>query len=265
MYRCFDWLYNQYIQGGIKMYFSTILYHEIRDKKDFNPDQPAHIDVKQNYDDILPASLFVTLEQFTEQMDYLKENHYHTLTLKEVKDFYKNQKPLPEKSILLTFDDCFQSVKEYAYPILKDYGFKAVAFVVTSWLHEEEKPFDRKKSICMSKQELNEMDDVFEYANHTDSFHQRKNESVSLIMEVTDEAFAKDLAVCNEYVSVDDVFAYPFGLFSERNVSLLKENGFSLAFTCETGNNDDHTDPLLLRRNVVPYFLDLAQFKQIVQ
>ncbi|WP_112182492.1 MULTISPECIES: polysaccharide deacetylase family protein [Paraliobacillus] len=246
------------------MHFSTVLYHEIRKKNDFNPDQPSHIDVNQNYDDILPASLFVTLEQFKEQMDYLKENHYHTLTLKEVKDFYKHQKPLPEKSILLTFDDCFQSVKEYAYPILKSYGFKAVAFVVTSWLHEEVKPFDTNKSICMSKQELEEMTDVFEYANHTDSFHQRKNDSLSLMMEATDEAFAEDLGVCNEYVPVNDVFAYPFGLFTERNVSLLREKGFSLAFTCEMGNNDEHTDPLLLRRNVIPYFLDLAQFDKLI-
>ncbi|MFB1049836.1 polysaccharide deacetylase family protein [Paraliobacillus sp. JSM ZJ581] len=246
------------------MTFTTVLYHEIRKEKEFNPDNSSHIDVKQAYDDILPSALFVTLEQFEEQMTYLKDNNFHTLTLNEVKDFYIKQTPIPKKSILLTFDDCFQSVKEYAYPVLKKHGFHAVSFVVTGWLHENTKTFNQKKSVCLSKQDLEDMEDVFEYANHTDAFHQRKNESVSLIMEATDEAFEKDLALCNEYVPVKDVFAYPFGLFTDRNVSLLKQNGFHLAFTCENGKNNEHTNPLLLKRNVIPYFLTIEQFKDIV-
>ncbi|CQR45967.1 Poly-beta-1,6-N-acetyl-D-glucosamine N-deacetylase precursor [Paraliobacillus sp. PM-2] len=246
------------------MTFTTVLYHEIREENDFNPEHPSPIDVKQDYDDILPSPLFVTLEQFEEQMDYLKENNFHTLTLHEIKEFYMNQASLPERSILLTFDDCFQSIKEYAYPILKKYGFHAVSFVVTGWLHDYAKAFNPKKSVCLSKQDLKAMEDVFEYANHTDAFHQRKNESTSHMMEATDEAFAKDLALCNEYVPVKDVFAYPFGLFTDRNVSLLKQMGFHLAFTCENGKNNAHTDPLLLKRNVIPYFLTIEQFKQIV-
>ncbi len=62
----------------------------------------------------------------------MKAENYHTLTLAEVKDFYFQQQPLPEKSVL-TFDDCYQSMKEYAYPLLKEAGFKATAFVVTGW------------------------------------------------------------------------------------------------------------------------------------
>ena len=68
----------------------------------------------------------------------------------------------------------------------------------------------------------------FEYANHTKAFHQRTNESTSLMMEASDEEFARDLDLCNEFVQVKDVFAYPFGLFNDRNVSLLKKKGFVL-------------------------------------
>lgn len=107
------------------MSFSVLMYHEIRKEQEFNPEQPSHIDVMENYDDILPSPLFVTLEHFEEQMAYLHEQNYHTLTLAEAKDYYCG-KAIPEKSVLLTFDDCFQSVKEYAYPILKTYGFRAL-------------------------------------------------------------------------------------------------------------------------------------------
>lgn len=246
------------------MNFTTLVYHEIRKNTEFNPENQSSIDVKQNYDDILPSPLFVTLEQFEEQMKYLHNENYHTLTLDEVKGYYYSGKDIPEKSILLTFDDCYQSMKKYAYPVLKEYGFHAVSFVVTSWLHNEKKVFNSAKSVCLTKEDLAEMNDVFEYANHTDSFHQRTDQKTSMMMSTTDEEFAMDLDKCNEYVQVKDVFAYPFGLFNDRNVNLLKEKGFKLAFTTETGQNTKELEPLRLRRNVVPYFIDLDAFKKIV-
>ncbi|WP_027108883.1 polysaccharide deacetylase family protein [Lacticigenium naphthae] len=246
------------------MTFSTILYHEIRETDDFDPEFPSPIDVHQAYDDRLPTALFVTHAQFNEQMQYLHDNNFHTLTLDEVKAYYYEEYPLPENSILLTFDDCFQSLKKYAYPLLKEYGFHATAFVVTSWLHEHVKPFDPTQSVCLAQSELNEMKDVFEYANHTDRFHQRSDENTSMMMGATDEALASDLATCNNFVEATDVFAYPFGLFSDRNVDLLAKQHFRLAFTCEQAKNDLQTHPLRLNRYVIPHFLPFAQFKLIV-
>ena len=143
------------------MAFSTFMYHEIRKEEEFHPEVPSSIDVGQDYDDILPSPLFVrTLEHFKEQMSYLKEQGYHTLTLDEVKGHY-NGAEIPEKSILLTFDDCYQSIKKYAYPILKKYDFHAVAFVVSDWLHATVKEYNPKKSVCMTKEDLVDISDVF--------------------------------------------------------------------------------------------------------
>lgn len=248
------------------MSFSTLMYHEIREKANFDPNHPSSIEVKQDYADILPSFLFVTLEHFEEQMAYLNDNNYHTLSLEEVKDYYyKNIKPV-EKSVLLTFDDCYQSIKKYAYPVLKKYHFHAVAFAVTSWLHETPKQFDPDKSVCMAESDLADIADVFEFANHTDSFHTRMNDTTSIIMVECDEEFSNDLDCCNKrkYVSGKDVFAYPFGLYNERNLSLLKNKGFLLAFTSDNGINDDNTNPLLLYRNAIPYFIDLEAFKKLL-
>jgi peptidoglycan/xylan/chitin deacetylase (PgdA/CDA1 family) len=248
------------------MPFSTLMYHEIRELSDFNPAHPSHIDVNQNYKDILPPVLFVTLDKFKEQMSYLYNNNYHTLTLEEVRRFYYDHIPLPEKSILLTFDDCYQSIKQYAYPILKEYGFHAVAFVVTNWLHKEAKEFTPDRSVCLTEQDLTTMMDVFEYANHTDSFHIRYDAVTSCLMTESDETFYEDLTKCNkkEIIQAKDVFAYPFGLYEERNTALLKSKGFKLAFTSEPGNDDKNSNPLLLKRNVVPYFIDLDNFVKIL-
>jgi len=233
----------------------------------FHPDQPHPIEVRQSYEDNLPSILFVTLENFTKQMEYLYENHYHTLTLEELRNFYYNQGVLPEKSILLTFDDCYQSIAHYAYPLLKKFGFHGVAFVVTGWLNRQPSPFRPESSICLTREELEGMKDVFEYANHTNLFHTRSSPSVSRMMEEGSLEISEDLDRCNAnpVIGAKDTFAYPFGLYTGQNVALLKEKGFRMAFTTKAGPNGRDTDPLLLNRTVVPYSMEMPVFQDIIQ
>lgn len=245
------------------MPFATLVYHEIRESTMFHPDQTHPIKVRQDYEDNLPSALFVTLENFKKQLEYLYENQYHTLTLEELRNYYYHQGTLPEKSVLLTFDDCYQSMARYAYPLLKNYGFHGVAFVVTGWLNQEPSTFCPDQSVCLSKMELEEMKDVFEYANHSDMFHTRSNAQTSKMMEASDLEFSKDLEHCNSnpIIEAQDTFAYPFGLYKEQNAAVLKANGFHLAFTTKGGLNHRDCDPLLLNRTVIPYFMDLATFQ----
>jgi len=247
------------------MSYSVLLYHEIRESGMLHPDQASPIEVKQGYQDQLPAPLFITLEQFAEQMAYLAENNYHTLTLKEIEHYHYNDAKLPEKSVLLTFDDCFQSIGLYAYPILKKYGFHATAFVVTGWLNAQPTRFTPERSVCMSPEELAQMTDVFEYANHSHSFHTRQDAATSRMMMANDQELIADLEQCNAHplVGAKTVFAYPFGLYTEQNVKLLREEGFRLAFTCEPGGNERNIDPLLLKRNVISYRMDMEAFRHV--
>ena len=247
------------------MCYSVLLYHEIRENGMLHPAQASSIEVAQDYQDQLPAPLFIGLEQFAEQMAYLAENNYHTLTLSELERYHYDNATLPEKSVLLTFDDCYQSVELYAYPILKKYGFRATAFVVTGWLNAEPKRFAPERSVCMAQEELAHMTDVFEYANHSHSFHTRQDAKTSKMMIASDQELIADLKQCNAnpQIGAKTVFAYPFGLYSEQNVNLLREEGFRLAFTCEPGRNESKTDPLLLKRNVIPYTMDMETFRHV--
>jgi hypothetical protein len=76
--------------------------------------------------------LRVPKEVFREQMKYLKDKGYTTLTLDEFYDFLINNKPVPEKSVVITFDDGYKDNYENAYPILKEFGFNATIFDITS-------------------------------------------------------------------------------------------------------------------------------------
>ncbi|VDN46807.1 Chitin deacetylase [Petrocella atlantisensis] len=248
------------------MSFTTLLYHEIRERLSLRPDAPSPIKVKQNYSDLLPSMLFVTLENFEAQMLYLYEQNYHTLTLPEVMAYYYNDAEIPEKSVLITFDDCYQSLWYYAYPVLKKYNFNAVAFVVTGWLNDEPEPFNQDKSICLTTESLKDMGDVFEYANHTHDFHIRLNPTTNKAMVSSDLEFSEDLDRCNAntLITSPQVFAYTFGLYNDANIALLKEKKFKLAFTSANGTNTREMNPLLLKRTVIPYFMDLPTFKTIL-
>lgn len=69
-------------------------------------------------------------DQFEAQMAYLAEEGYTTITIDEMMDALENGAPLPEKPVIITFDDGYADNYEYAYPILKKYGFKATIFLI---------------------------------------------------------------------------------------------------------------------------------------
>jgi peptidoglycan/xylan/chitin deacetylase (PgdA/CDA1 family) len=243
--------------------FRTLMYHEIIKREDYNPDNYLGIDVKQDYKDILPQVLFAFKEEFEKQMEYLYDNGYTTLKLQQVIEYYYNDKPLPEKSVLLTFDDMYKSQLLYVYPVLKKYGFNAVGFVTLDWLFDEPKEYSTVRSVCLSKEELNLMSDVFEYANHTKALHTRKD-NLTAIQTADKDVFMKDLKACDDFVDVKNIFAYPFGAFIEENLEWLREAGTLLAFTSEGGKNTKEKDPLRLYRNAVILHFGLDSFKEII-
>lgn len=236
--------------------FQTLVFHEIRPKVELDLGQRP-IKVADNYADSLPLALYDELSHFEQRIHQLVNNGYHFLTLDDVKAFYLNGTTLPEKSILLTFDDCYQSLKEFAYPLLKQYDIPATAFVATGWLFDNPSPYDPAVSRVLAKSELADMSDVFAYANHTSHFHQRKGTTESRPMWETTDAFIADLKEANAIVPITDVFAYPFGLYDQNTVATLNDQGFYLAFTTKTGTNDHSTPRLELNRTIVGQFTPL--------
>jgi peptidoglycan/xylan/chitin deacetylase (PgdA/CDA1 family) len=243
--------------------FNVLMYHEIVKKEDFDYAKYEGIRVKQAYQDVLPPVLFAYLEEFEKQMKYLYDEGYVTLTLNDVIDFYYNNKLLPEKSILLTFDDMYKSVLLNAYPILKKYGFHAVGFVVKDWLFEEEQNYTTTQSVCLSKEELNQMRDVFEYANHTKALHTRKD-GQGILQSIDKASFIEDINDCEQFVSTRHAFAYPFGIYTSENIDWLREAGFLLAFTSEVGINTKETNTYELYRKGVLLNFDFEKFKSII-
>jgi peptidoglycan/xylan/chitin deacetylase (PgdA/CDA1 family) len=73
----------------------------------------------------------VTIEHFTQQMDYLATHGYHTITFNQLFDALDYGWRLPSKPILLTFDDGLEDSYQNAYPILLKHHFTAMFYIVT--------------------------------------------------------------------------------------------------------------------------------------
>lgn len=75
--------------------------------------------------------LSITPTKFEEQLTYLKNNGFTTISLDELYGIFNNQIASPAKPVVLTFDDGYIDFYTTAYPILVKYNFKAVSFIPT--------------------------------------------------------------------------------------------------------------------------------------
>jgi peptidoglycan/xylan/chitin deacetylase (PgdA/CDA1 family) len=145
---------------------------------------------------------------------------------------------------LLTFDDAYADIAQYALPILEKYGFKGAVFVITG---------QTGASTAWEGLPLMTLEQIQHWASRGIEIgaHSRTHPNLTA---VSDDVVADEVAGSKEDLMKAGIkplsFAYPYGHFDERIRKSL-EGVFPLGFTCKEGLNDLRTDPLLLRRTMV--------------
>jgi peptidoglycan/xylan/chitin deacetylase (PgdA/CDA1 family) len=210
--------------------------------------------------------MVITLDQFRAEMDYLRDNGYHIASLSEVADFIYDKKMLPEKTVLITFDDSYESTYIYAYPILKEYQFRAAVFVIGNLIPETASPFDPEGLSWTSQPEILEMNasGVMEFGSHTYGAHCLIGGQPALLaMEPAD--------IDNDFKMQSDFFgrhgipptiaiAYPYGACNDKIVAAAKKQGYRLGFTTRQGYVYRYSPPMYLSRMSITPGLDLEGF-----
>ena len=77
-------------------------------------------------------------EEFAAHLEMMQNAGYKSITADELHDFLTEGAPLPDKPVVLTFDDCTLDNWVYAVPILNKYGYKGIFFCITDFLHDGE-------------------------------------------------------------------------------------------------------------------------------
>lgn len=203
--------------------------------------------------DKMKISLSVYPEDFDKQMAYLKEQGYHTITPDQLVDNLENDAPLPEKPLLITFDDGYLDNYTNAYPILKKYEFTATIFVVTDFISSDPR--------FMTWEQVKELsENGITIASHT---MQHKSLTDISDDEIKTQLIGSKRALEYQLGKEEKYFAYPTGTYNMHIAQLVKECGYKAAFTIKYGNIDKASNIYALER--VPIFNTEQTFKSFLQ
>ena len=193
-----------------------------------------------------------SVRAFSNQMTWLRDQGYTTLTMYQLEGYVRNKINLPAKAVVLTFDDGLKSVNRYAYPILKEYGFKATAFIISSRIKRHPQKWAPKYLQFMSVSELEQMQDVFDIQSHTHFLHRVDDNHQPILLSRSYHVILfdfkcsrRDLAQFNPHVLY---LSYPFGGYNENAVKAANDAGFHLAVTTVRGKVKPGDNPFLLKR-----------------
>ncbi|WP_368893819.1 polysaccharide deacetylase family protein [Kluyvera ascorbata] len=198
------------------------------------------------------TSTTTSVRAFSNQMTWLRDMGYTTLTMYQLEDYVHNRANLPARAVVITFDDGLKSVSRYAHPILKQYGFKATAFIITSRIKRHPQKWAPKSLQFMSVSELEEIKDVFDFQSHTHFLHRVDAHRRPILLSRSYHNILFDfehsrraLAQFNPHVLY---LSYPFGGYNATAVQAASDAGFHLAVTTVKGKVKPGDNPMLLKR-----------------
>ena len=205
------------------------------------------------------------LEIFEQQLKYLYDNNYRTLSMDEFYNWYIGKIEYDKKTVVITIDDGNIETYYNALPIIKKYNFKATAFIVGNRVKESVNWTNEVKSEYITKELINKIRKEYpklEIQSHTYSMHTRVNDKFKAEI-MSKKEVEKDFEQMEKY-NVKYI-AYPFGYYNEIFKTVAKEKGYKLGFIfgkySKTNRSDD---PFEIHRLKVDGSMDLNYFKTLL-
>lgn len=211
------------------------------------------------------SEMSISPEQFEREMQWLARRGYVGVTPSDWLRWLRTGKDLPEKPVLLTFDDAYADIAQYALPVLTRCGFKGAVFVVTGHgggtnIWDQAKGRDTLP--LMSEEQIRH------WAGQGIEFGAHSRTHADLTQLSADECLKEvqgsksDLAALLGSPVVS--FAYPYGKYNDA-VRELVRGEFDLAFSAKEGMNYLRSDPHLLGRTYIGPDDSLRHFAHMVR
>lgn len=188
--------------------------------------------------DTIRKSLDVTPAVFEDQLKTLKNSSYQTVFINDIASAIDNQKPLPEKSIALTFDDGYKDFYTDAYPLLQKYQAKATVYIIVEFLD---------KPNYMTKNQIKELaaSNLIEIASHTLHHVNLKSANPQVgEKEIIDSKKSLENLIGKPVNS----FAYPYGAFSQFSIDLVHKAGYLSSASVIPGISQSDSNRFFLYR-----------------
>lgn len=214
------------------IFLPVVMYHSVLDDKSRS------------------GAYVVTPETLENDLKYLSDLGYRAVLPEDLISYVHEDVPLPEKPVMITFDDGHLNNMTLALPLLEKYGMKAVISVVGSFSEKYSQIDDHNPAYayCTWK-DIGELSQspYIEIGNHTYDMHSTSGrKGCQKLWNESDEEYAQilnsDIGKLQELLTEKSgctpmTFAYPFGSISRESIPILKEMGFKVTLNCSEKPN----------------------------
>lgn len=214
------------------------------------------------YHDVSPSPKDVrslSERNFERQLQLMKDNNFHWITMSQYRDFILRGKPVPDNAVLLTFDDGYESFYQYAYPLLEKYHAPAASFLIVDTVGNPKMPgvpklnWDQVKE--MHKNGIDFYNHTFNlhYYGPTDARGKHLEPALSSRLYLKDKGRREtekeyearvdaDLKQANavlkrELGEDNHILAFPYGAFSKPLLQICRKQGIDVTLTVKSGLN----------------------------
>ena len=239
--------------------FGALCYHDVVDESPQGLARGEQVFVGEMQRQYFPQT--ITVQKLVAHFNWLKANGYTPVSWQQVEDARAGRSRLPEKPVLLTFDDGYESFYRLVFPLLKAYQYPAVFAVVTGWLDTPSGGSiaygnrQLPRSAFVSWAQIREMQQsgLVEIASHTDDLHRSLignpfGSQFAAVMpgnyrngRYETEAEYRNRIRTDFRRSADSiarntgkrprVLVWPYGQFNETAVAIAREEGFDSDLT----------------------------------
>lgn len=175
----------------------------------------------------------LTTNEFSEQLKYLSDNGYTTISLDELYEWKNGKIDIPEKSVVITFDDGYISFKYLAQPILQQYNFKAACFLIGNITEKNTVEYEEGKYATIGLDEINNKSENIIYGSHTFDFHTQGIDGKPLVTQKNYDELKQDVKNFSNKIFEAEYLAYPYYTYTKDFVKVLEEEKYKLAFAGE--------------------------------
>lgn len=205
----------------------------------------------------------ITPEALRSDLTWLRQNGYHTVVVQDLIDYVETGTPLPEKPVMITFDDGYYNNYLNAFPILRELQMKAVISIIVSETDRYSQLEENRENYShLTWDQIKEMMEsgLVEFQSHSYSLHKNGRSGRKGIGKLSGESTEAYQQVIREDVEkgqqrfvemtgyAPTAFTYPFGKVSEDSYLVLEELGFRATLDAQGKLFRLTRDPACLRR-----------------
>lgn len=187
----------------------------------------------------------ISPDQFRSDLEYIKSQGYTAVSPKQLRDYVLGKGGLPEKPIMITFDDGYLSFYTYAFPVLQELKMQAVLSIIGTHTDKYSESDDRNVNYAhVNWEQVAEMSKsgMVDIGNHTYDLHSlglrkgcriKQNESEEEYRRLLTEDVTRLQEKIKAVTEVEPiVFAYPYGAHCAQGNEIINKLGFSLTLGC---------------------------------